>query len=501
MKEILVNYFRASFPCIAIQTTEEARACADVITAAKSLKRGIVTWSATEGLIDVGAGGKRIPDTEDLRAACALNDRKDTIFIFRDVQTWAMDRDPVLCRAFRDFVSKSPELGCSVVLLGPEYKPHSTIEKMVVILDYNLPSVQDLKNISSGISESAKKPQIKAGDDVIRALGGLNTTEAENALSLSLIEKGDFDPGVIYREKTKAVKKSGLLDIAEADPRGLDAIGGLDVLKSWIKRRRRVWSDEARDFGLPQPKGILLIGVPGTGKSLSAKSIGTALGVPTLRLDVGNLFNSLVGESEARTRDALKLAEALAPCVLWIDEIDKGMAGSSGSGGGDSGVTKRVFGSIISWMQERRRSVFMVATANDVTSLPPELLRKGRFDEIFAVDLPSEDERKAILAIHLKGRKRDPKKFDLEAVAGATDTFTGSEIEACLDEGLFAAFDAGGELETEHLLEAARSIVPLATTAKEQIEGIRAWAKSRARFASTRTEASPTTTKTRRLME
>jgi SpoVK/Ycf46/Vps4 family AAA+-type ATPase len=315
---------------------------------------------------------------------------------------------------------------------------------------------------------------------------------------LSVIEKGDFDPVVIYREKTKAVKKSGLLDIAEADPRGLDAIGGLDALKSWIKRRRRVWSDEARAFGLPQPKGILLIGVPGTGKSLSAKSIGTALGVPTLRLDVGSLFNSLVGESEARTRDALKLAEALAPCVLWIDEIDKGLAGSGGSGGGDSGVTKRVFGSIISWMQERRRSVFMVATANDVTGLPPELLRKGRFDEIFAVDLPSHEERVAILAIHLKGRQRDPKKFDLEAIADVTDTFTGSEIEACLDEGLFAAFDEGGELETSHLLAAAGSIVPLAVTAKEQIEGIRAWAKSRARFASTRPDES-TTPKTRRL--
>jgi SpoVK/Ycf46/Vps4 family AAA+-type ATPase len=226
------------------------------------------------------------------------------------------------------------------------------------------------------------------------------------------------------------------------------------------------------------------VGVPGTGKSLCAKCIGTALNVPTLRLDIGSLFNSLVGEREARTRDALKLAEALAPCVLWVDEIDKGLAGSQG-GSGDSGVTKRVFGSIISWMQERKRSVFLVATANDVTGLPPEFLRKGRFDEIFAVDLPSESERKAILTIQLKARKRDPKKFDLDAICALSNTFTGSEIEATLDEALFRAFDQNKQLETQHLLDSTKEIVPLAVTAKEQIENIRAWARSRARFAST----------------
>jgi len=489
MRAVLSNYFQAAFPAVAIQTTEEARACADVVAAAKELKRNVVTWSATEGMIDVTAGAQTIPDTEDLMAACRKR-RENTIWVLRDPHTWPFDRDPVLLRAFRDFIAEAPGGGSSVVILAPEFRPHPTIEKMIVVLDFELPTPTDLKRIAEGIAESAGKT-IAASDDVIRALSGLTTTEAENALALSVVEQGTFDASVIYREKVKAVKKSGLLDIVDPDPRGLDAVGGLDALKTWIGRRKRVWSPEAEQFGLPQPKGLLLVGVPGTGKSLSAKAIGIALGVPTLRLDIGALFNSLVGESEARTRDALKLAEALAPCVLWVDEIDKGLAGSSGTGAGDSGVTRRVFGSIISWMQERRRSVFLIATANDVTTLPPELLRKGRFDEIFAVDLPAPREREAIFSIHLSKRARKPDAFDLTRLVAVTDTFTGSEIEATLDEALFRAFDAGRELTTDDLIDSAREIVPLARTAKEQIESIRAWAQTRARFASSKPTAEP----------
>jgi SpoVK/Ycf46/Vps4 family AAA+-type ATPase len=323
-----------------------------------------------------------------------------------------------------------------------------------------------------------------ADDGVIRALSGLTTTEAENALSLSFVEVDGFDSKIIYREKIKAVRKSGLLDIVEPDPRGLEAIGGLEVLKDWIRQRKRAWSPEAKEFGLPDPKGCLLVGVPGSGKSLCAKVIGTVLGQPTVRLDIGSLFNSLVGESESRARGALRLAEAIAPCVLWIDEIDKGMAGAGGSGSGDSGVTKRVFGTFISWMQEHKRPVFMVATANDVTNLPPEFLRKGRFDEIFAVDLPTQEERKVILSIHLAAKKRDRANFDIDAVSQATNGFTGSEIESAVVQGLFRAFDEGKEMNTQHLLAAANEIVPLAVTAKEQIDGIREWARNRARFAS-----------------
>lgn len=482
MKTKLYNYFRAGFPGIAIQTTEEARALADVFAAAELAKKAVVVWSATHGAEQVRPESKKLEETEDLLAACRVN-LTDTIYILRDVQTWPMDRDPVLCRAFRELLQSGPNNGNCIVLIAPEYKPHSTVERLVTVLDYSLPQVEDLRNIAKGIVESAKK-DISITDEVIRALGGLSTTEAENALALSIVETGKLDPAVIYREKVQAVKRSGLLDIVEADSRGLSSIGGLDVLKEWIQKRKRAYSPEAQKYGLPFPKGIMLVGVPGTGKSLSAKAIGTALGVPTVRLDISALFNSLVGESESRTRDALKLAEALAPCVLWVDEIDKGLSGASGSGSGDSGVTRRVFGSIISWLQERSRPVFLVATANQVEGLPPELLRKGRFDEIFALDLPEASDREAILTIHITKKGRDPKQFDLGLVAEVTKQFTGSEIETVIDEAMFNAFDEGKEFGTQNLLEAANRMVPLAKTAKEQIDGIRAWAKTRARFAS-----------------
>lgn len=486
MKKKLANYFRAAFPAVAIQTAEEQRALADVFDAADSCGKAIVVWSAVAGAFQVRPESRPIEDTVDLLAAANSLREKDTVYVMRDVHTWPFDRDPVLCRAWREFLMAMPALGSCAVVVAPEYRPHATVERLVTIVDYTLPSADDLRRIADGIVESAGS-KAKVTDEVIRALGGLSTAEAENALALSLVETRRLDPAVIYREKVGAVRRSGLLEIVDPDPRGLDSVGGLDELKDWISKRRRAYSPEAVAFGLPSPKGIMIVGVPGTGKSLSAKAIGTALGVPTLRLDIGALFNSLVGESEARTRDALRLAEAMAPCVLWVDEIDKGLAGSSGAGSGDSGVTKRVFGSIISWLQERRRPVFLVATANDVEGLPPELLRKGRFDELFAVDLPNASEREAIMRIHVARVGRDPALGDL--AVGATDGFTGSEIEAVVAEAMFAAFDAGRELKAEDLVAAARATTPLSRTAKEKIDAIRSWAKTRARFASRATVA------------
>lgn len=482
MRTKLTNYFKAGFPGIAVQTTEEARIIADVLAAAKETKRDVAVWSATEGFKVITPSPKAVANTED--PVSAFKQRpKNTVIIFRDLHTWPFDRDPMLSRGFRDLLAWAPTEGSCVIAIGPEFKTHGTFEKLVVVLDYSLPSKDDLKKIAEGIAQSAGE-MIDCGDDVLRALGGLSTTEAENALALSLIESKKFSPEIIYREKVQAVKKTGLLDIVDPDPRGLDAVGGLEELKGWILKRRRAYTPEAEKFGLPAPKGVLLVGVPGTGKSLSAKAIGTALGVPTVRLDIGSLFNSLVGESEARTRDALALAEAMSPCVLWIDEIDKGLAGSSGSGSGDSGVTRRVFGTVISWMQERRRPVFLVATANQVHGLPPELLRKGRFDEIFAVDLPSAMERQVIFAIHLTRKSRVPGKFDLDVLAEATEGFTGSEIETVVDEAMFNAFDKGKDIDTATLAAAAKATTPLSKTAKEQIEAIREWAQTRARFAS-----------------
>ncbi len=504
MKTRLANYFRAGFPGLAIQSSEEQRVIADILAAATSTDppKGVAVWSATEGLAWVSVDGKtlanskKIDDTGDLAAACAQR-LENAVYILRDIAGWPFDRDPILARSLRDLLAWAPSVGSCIIVTGPSFKPYSTIEKLVVVLDYTLPNADDLKKIAEGIAKSASK-NFDGGDDVIRALSGLSTTEAENALALSLVETGGFNPEVIYREKIASVKKSGLLEIVTPDERGLDAIGGLDNLKSWTLKRKRAFTPEAEKFGLPLPKGVLLVGVPGTGKSLSAKAIGTALAVPTVRLDIGALFNSLVGESEARTREALSLAEAIAPCVLWVDEIDKGLAGSSGSGANDSGVTKRVFGTIISWMQERRRPVFLVATANDVTALPPEFLRKGRFDEIFAIDLPNEVERKEIFRIHLekRGRAKLFAKMNGKAIK-ATANFTGSEIENVIEEAMFNAFDENRDIEEADLMAAAEATVPLAVTAREKIDALRLWAESRARFASSKIAETTTTTKRR----
>ena len=484
MRDRLINYFKAGFPGVAVQTTEEQRIMGDILAAAKATKRGVCVWSCSEGLKGVSPQPKTFEGTEGDPLAAFKARPKNSIIVFRDLNTWPFERDPMLARAFRDMLTWAPTDGSTVVAVGPDFKSHPTFEKLVTVMDYSLPSVEELSKIASSIAESAGK-KLKADEPTLRALGGLSTIEAENALALSMIETKGFDPEVIYREKVQAVKKTGLLELIEADPRGLEAIGGLEELKTWITKRKRAYTPEAEKFGLPAPKGVLLVGVPGTGKSLASKAIGTALQVPTVRLDIGSLFNSLVGESEARTREALKLAEAMSPCVLWIDEIDKGLAGSNGTGSSDSGVTRRVFGTVISWMQERRRPVFLVATANQVHALPPELLRKGRFDEIFAIDLPHTEERKAIFKIHIEKRDRKVKNFNLDQLAEKTEDFTGSEIETLLDDSMFNAFDQDRDINTDDILQAADSTTPLAKTAKEQIEGIRKWAQERARFAST----------------
>ena len=487
MKKRLILYMKAAFPGVAVQTAEEKRIGADVLGAAKEAGKALVQWTTTEGMKNIFPGTKAIPNTED--PVPALGQRlPNTVYMFCDLANFPFDRDPILPRALRDLLTWAPSEGSCIIIVGPSFRPHPTLEKLIVVTDYALPSKADLMSIAESIAKSAGKKFNGDAEDVLRALSGLSTTEAENALALSIVESGKFCPEIIYREKVAGVKKSGLLEIVDPDPRGLDAIGGLDVLKGWITKRKRAFTKEAEEYGLPSPKGILIVGVPGSGKSLSAKAFGTALGVPTLRLDIGSLFNSLVGESESRTRDALKLADAMSPCIVWCDEIDKSLAGSGGSGSGDSGVTKRVFGTLITWMVERKKGAFLVATANDVTNLPPEFLGKHRWDELFAVDLPNSEERTAIFKIHLKLRKRDAlaEQITAECVPVlTTDGFTGSEIEGIIKEAMFNAFDEGRDIGMTDLMDAAVATTPLSVTAGEKIKAIREWASTRARFAST----------------
>jgi ATP-dependent 26S proteasome regulatory subunit len=497
----ITNYLNAGYPCLSIQTTEEARAVADIMTSAKASNKSVMTWSSADGLEVFNPDYSAFEDTDDLLyclKSIKNSSFEDTVIILRDIHAWPFDRDPLIARLLRDVISEAPSKGSCIVLLTPSFKPYSSIEKMVTVIDYSLPDAKDLMEIAKAIAESAGK-KIKISEDVIKACSGLSTTEAENALALSLIETSKFSADVIYREKVAAVKRSGLLEIVDPDPRGLEAIGGLENLKSWIVARKKAYSPQAEAYGLPSPKGVMLVGVPGNGKSLSAKAFGTALEIPTLKLDVGSLFNSLVGESEAKTRDALALAEAISPCVLWLDEVDKGLSGAQGSGANDSGVTRRVFGTLLSWMQDKKKPVFLVMTANQVDFLPPEFLRKGRFDELFSIDLPHQREREEIASVLLKKINRDPAKFNLADIAKAAEGYTGAEIEAVITEALFKAFEQDKEVDTKDIIACTSDVIPLSKTMPEKIEAIRKWGEGRARPASEKVTKEITTKPRRKL--
>ena len=266
-------------------------------------------------------------------------------------------------------------------------------------------------------------------------------------------------------------------------------VGGMADLKDWLRKRGLAFTERARRFGLPEPRGLLLLGVQGGGKSLVAKSVASLWKLPLLRLDMGKVFSEMVGSSEHNIRVALRLAESVAPCVVWLDELEKGISGLGSSNRSDAGTAARVFGSFLVWMQEKTAPVFVIATSNDISSLPPELLRKGRFDEIFFVDLPSRSERREILSIHLARRHRDPTRFDLERLAGEMEGFSGAEIEQVIISGLYDAFEAERELTDDDLLRNVRQTIPLSQTMKEQITGLRNWARTHARSASTSVEA------------
>ncbi len=320
-------------------------------------------------------------------------------------------------------------------------------------------------------------------EQLIQAAQGLTTAEFESVLARSLVEKRRLDISVILYEKEQIIRKSGLLEYYPADST-LGDVGGMDLLKEWLDQRKASFSDKARAFGLPSPKGILLLGVQGCGKSLLAKAVAANWNLPMLRLDVGRIFGSLVGQSEENIRKAISVSESVAPCVLWADELEKGLGGVGSSGVSDAGTSARVFATFLTWMQEKTSPVFLIATANDVSQLPPEMLRKGRFDEIFFVDLPDADERKEIWKIHIKKKGRDLKKYDLKELADSSQGFSGAEIEQAVAGGLYAAFAAGRELSQKDLMAQAHTLVPLSVMMKEDIDHLRAWATPRTRPAS-----------------
>lgn len=498
----LTNLIKSGANVIQMVTYETKRAHGEVAGSAKDLERSWFRWDRVRGLcqynpnVGVFTTIEEELDPDDILDWFSLNeDAKDSILIVEDFHPFMQEASPAIIKKIRN-IANSETKDRSLILLQPiNYLP-AELEKEVHLIRMELPSKDDLKLIFEQVLQDHSREDIEIKDSLIEAALGLTIMEAERAFSLALIEKGDLSLAeipLIIREKEEIIKKSGFLEYYHPSETMQD-IGGLDNLKDWLKKRGRAFDAGAKDYGLEAPRGIMLLGIPGTGKSLSAKAIGSEWQFPLLRLDMGKVFGGIVGESERNIRSSLQLAETISPSILWIDEIEKGLAGMDSSGSSDGGTTSRVLGTFLTWLQEKTKPVFVVATANDISKLPPELLRKGRVDEIFFVDLPNADERKEILKIHLERKNRDYKNFDLELLAKSSLGFSGAELEEALKEAMFKAYDLGKEVSTEEIKAALELTYPLSKIMNENINNMRSWAKYRAVMASSgESENLPTT--------
>jgi SpoVK/Ycf46/Vps4 family AAA+-type ATPase len=494
MKKMLDTYIRARYPLLWIVTSEEKRALAEIDELAREQRKRLLVWSATSGLVNPALHAKADLAKRDPLALLAsiLEESEPGIWVLCDFHPFL--RDAGVVRKLREVAFALKASAKTVILLGSVFKMPPEIEKEVTVLDFALPDSKQLAALVERIAaEGDRSGRIRVDLDrrsrerLVRACMGLTEGEAENAIAKAIITAGGTLGGdaveAVTAEKKQIIRKSGLLEFYPTDEQ-LNSVGGVLSLKEWLRKRVRAFGDEARAFGLPEPKGILLVGVQGCGKSLVAKAVANSWRLPLLRLDVGRLFTSLVGSSEENLRSAIKVAESISPVVLWVDEIEKGFSGVGSSNVSDAGTAARVFGSFITWLQEKKAPVFVIATANDVSLLPPELVRKGRFDEIFFVDLPDASERADIWRIHLAKRNRDPAAFDLHSLAMASDGLSGAEIEQAVIAGLYEAFDRSRPLAVTDLLDVLQTTVPLSRMMEEQIEELRHWARNRARAAS-----------------
>ncbi|NIM05810.1 MAG: AAA family ATPase [Armatimonadetes bacterium] len=496
MKEIDV-LIRARYSLLYVVSPEENRVTRALAEIAHREGKRLLAWTETMGLYSALAQVPPEPDeatTDPIAALEKIRLREEpAIYLLKDFPFFLehrYDKSSTVIRKLRDLANALRTTYATVVLLSPRLFLPPELEKEVTVLDFDLPGLPELGELlDQALKALEEEPEVEVDlseedrEAVLKAALGLTLDEAENVFARCVVEKKGFDVRDILAEKKQIIRKSGALEYYEATER-MDNIGGLDTLKGWLRRRALAFSEKARDFGLPAPKGVLLLGVQGCGKSLTAKAVAGLWKMPLLRLDVGSVFAGLVGSSEENMRRAIKMAEAVSPAVLWVDEIEKGLSGARSSGQLDSGVTARVFSTLTTWLQEKTKPVFVVATANDISALPPELLRKGRFDEIFFVDLPGEAERREVFTIHLRKRKRNPEDFDLARLARESKGFSGAEIEQAVISALYYAFEHDREITTEDILGALQETVPLSVTMREEIGELRKWAQGRARFAS-----------------
>ncbi len=514
--EELQNYLKARYPLILIKSTEEDRLSMDIQITASALKHDLVTWSIASGLKSstqqFDASSVELKKAIDICETIAKSN-KPTIFVFYDVMPIisSSQMGAVYQRRLKEFALNIRTNGyrCNCILVSPKSEIDGSISSEITVIDYPLPTkdevsqqilkfINEYKQVSGVIIDDSKETV----SSLINAALGLTYAEIENCLARALVEDHRLDMNdvrSIINEKKQIIRKSGILEYIE-NKLSLEDVGGLNILKKWLNLRGKTFSDDAKAFGLNPPKGVLLVGIPGCGKSLIAKCIASAWNMPLLKLDMGKIFGKYVGDSEANIRQALKTAEAIAPCVLWIDEIEKGLSGS----GGDGGTTSRVFGNILTWMQDKTSPVFTFATANNIRNLPPELLRKGRFDEIFFVDLPDFEERKKILEIHISKLNRDISSFDIARLAelsgeenlGESIRLSGAEIEAWVKDSLMEAYarktngDADADLSMDDFNIVLKRMVPMAKMRIEDFKELRNWANENAISASVSIKAS-----------
>lgn len=492
LKEIDI-LIRARYSVLYLITHEENRLESMIVDLASNQNKKFYVWTATKGIYEQTADHEKVRSDKFHDPSEALNfvmeGKEPAIYLFKDFHPFL--EDPQVVRRLRDVEFDLRGTYKSILLTAPVLNLPIELQKSISIIDIPLPAEEELFELlnSMAVSVSKTNPNIvklnkEEAKELARAAQGLTLSEAENAFSKAIVNDRQLDKQdikLVIEEKRQIIRKSGVLEFYPSDG-SLSDVGGLNQLKEWLNLRSKAFKPEAQKFGLPAPKGVLLLGAPGCGKSLTAKVIGNVWNMPILRLDFGSIFSGLVGSSEENMRQALKTAESVAPVVLWIDEIEKGLSGSS-TGQSDSGTSTRVFGTFLTWMQEKKSQVFVIATANQIHQLPPELLRRGRFDEIFFLDLPTPDAREEIIKVHLKHRKINFENWDISRLVNKTQEFSGSEIEHSVVEGLFYAFHEDRQLQMVDVEKAIEKVVPLSVTYKESLDSLRNWAKNRARHA------------------
>ncbi|MBP0015303.1 MAG: AAA family ATPase [Roseofilum sp. SID3] len=474
----------ARFPLLYIVSPEEETVEEELISIAKSRKSQVYLWDFSRGWLDQDGADKGNPMGALARVKKG-SPNQGAIFILKDVATLitpgangqiSANQLPIV-REIKNLAGDISRDRRCLVLVSNQLRLPGELREEATVVDFGLPTLDEIKTQVEQLVASKLKLAGEDAQQLFKACQGLSRCRIARVLAKGLATSGKIDESAIQAiidEKRQTIRETGILDFLPAS-NNLASVGGLENLKLWVRVRSQAFTEAARAYGLPSPKGLLLAGIQGTGKSLCAKTIASEWKLPLLRLDVGRLFGGIVGESESRVRQVIQLAEAVSPCVLMLDEIDKAFAGVTSGSSGDSGTSQRVFGTLLTWMQEKTAPVFVVATANNVESLPAELIRKGRLDELFFVGLPTEEERKEIFRVHLN-RVRPDSTFDIDRLAHESINLSGAEIEQCVIEAMHQGFSRGEEFTQSDLARAIAECVPLARIAQAQIERLKAWA-------------------------